>query len=153
MEEIFLALFVAGVVGFVLYMQIQKITGIIDLKSSKLSGENLPISVENDTSKISEKYIAFCNYISDEIDRLKSISHNSNFIKADRTDEFLERLENIQKKLKYICMINVNLKDSAKWENQIYELLSSIESLLDDSAIFSEKLKDELRSNLKDKFK
>ncbi|MBR8465975.1 hypothetical protein KDE13_06375 [Campylobacter sp. faydin G-140] len=149
MNEIQLYLFIAIVAGFVLYMNIQKLTRNIDkTQAQNLSSNTHSLSVDEviDT----RKYQHFCDAIDIQIREIKQKGLYDGKLKNDELkDSFLESLSNLSKKLTFIQTMNLNTKNPQKWENEITELLERLTVIIDENLKDSEAINDEVRDNLK----
>ncbi|MBR8464070.1 hypothetical protein KDD93_05720 [Campylobacter sp. faydin G-24] len=149
MNEIQLYLFIAIVAGFVLYMNIQKLTRNIDkTQAQNLSSNTHSLSV--DEAIDTRKYQHFCDAIDIQIREIKQKGLYDGKLKNDELkDSFLESLSNLSKKLTFIQTMNLNTKNPQKWENEITELLERLTVIIDENLKDSEAINDEVRDNLK----
>lgn len=134
-------------VGAILYMQIQKVTKNIDDKG---------ILANNSDEKIKEisvkRYKEFCDLINSELRELKNMALYDDMLKSDDLkDKFLESLSLMSKKLTFIETMNT-ARTSEKWESELFEILSTLDSLVEQNFKDGERISDEIRGRLQDKF-
>ncbi|MSN97089.1 hypothetical protein F1B92_07945 [Campylobacter sp. FMV-PI01] len=131
---------VALVIGIIIYIQIQKITQNIDDKESQVS---------------IDKYIKFCDIISDTIEeiykdiKLENIELKDNLSK----DEVLEKLSILQKELVFLQNMSNGNKSSKSWEERLFAFLSKFDKIIDDYIKNGQEKNDEIRIKLQNSYK
>ncbi|AJC88126.1 hypothetical protein CINS5915_01520 [Campylobacter insulaenigrae] len=99
-------------------------------------------------------YPEFCDLINEKIRLLKTQLLNSEIELKNNTDKeyFLENLSNMSRKLNHIQTMNLSNKSDTIWQNELFLFLKELENLLIDFIQDGEKLSDELRMYLMNKF-
>ncbi|MCR6594832.1 hypothetical protein [Campylobacter insulaenigrae] len=99
-------------------------------------------------------YPEFCDLINEKIRLLKTQLLNSEIGLKNNTDKeyFLENLSNMSRKLNHIQTMNLSNKSDTIWQNELFLFLKELENLLIDFIQDGEKLSDELRMYLMNKF-
>ncbi|WP_279176502.1 hypothetical protein [Campylobacter insulaenigrae] len=99
-------------------------------------------------------YPEFCDLINEKIRLLKTQLLNSEIELKNNTDKeyFLENLSNMSRKLNHIQTMNLSNKSDTIWQNELFLFLKELENLLIDFIQDGEKLSDELRIYLMNKF-
>ena len=125
---------VVAVVGFIVYMEIQKIVAKTD--AYELSPNN-------------DKYIKFCDAIDMQISNLK-LEELKN---ADEKDEFLNELANLSKELVFIQNMHSTNKNAKIWEEKLFVFLSKIDGVIEKYLQNSDEISDNLKEKLMSEFK
>lgn len=150
MDAYLLAFISAVVVIALLVTQIKKITDRLD-KEAYENGENVSQNSSEAIALISaNKYMVFCEAIRGEINWLKGLDDSE--LKQGAKDEFKNGLDEIDKKLKFIEMMNSKKGDKQRWEGALFELLASLEEVVSKACERGEEINDAIRERLKDKF-
>ncbi|TKX29333.1 hypothetical protein CQA38_04420 [Campylobacter sp. MIT 12-5580] len=133
---------IAAVAFLVLYFAIKKLTLQIDEKALL---EPIKTSL----------YPEFCDFIDEKIGELKSqIEADLSLLKDENLRaEFLEKLGDLSRKLTFIQTMNLSKKNDEVWQNELFEFLKTLESVIETYLKDGEAKADELRITLMDKFK
>ncbi|WP_096027217.1 hypothetical protein [Campylobacter lanienae] len=122
------------IVGVILYKQINKVT------------QNITINDENPNLA----YSKFCSAIDDQIDILRQKVLENQILNQDNKDEILENLSDFSKELVFIE--SLNSKESDKWQEKLFELLSRIDEFVEQNFINGKNIASDIKDNLKIEF-
>ncbi|WP_096015938.1 hypothetical protein [Campylobacter lanienae] len=122
------------IVGVILYKQINKVT------------QNITINDENPNLA----YSKFCSAIDDQIDILRQKALENQIVNQDNKDEILENLSDFSKELVFIE--SLNSKESAKWQEKLFGLLSRIDEFVEQNFINGKDIASDIKDNLKIEF-
>ncbi|WP_096029527.1 hypothetical protein [Campylobacter lanienae] len=122
------------IVGVILYKQINKVT------------QNITINDENPNLA----YSKFCSAIDDQIDILRQKALENQILNQDNKDEILENLSDFSKELVFIE--SLNSKESDKWQEKLFELLSRIDEFVEQNFINGKNIASDIKDNLKIEF-
>lgn len=115
------------------------------------------------------KYLAFCDEICGEIERVKDLAKSQDFFKERLSDkmgeispkddenlaqkaEFLDKMDNFIKEISFIKSSNANRHNAEIWEQKLFEFLDKFEKFIILSAKNGENLADEIRKKLMKSF-
>ncbi|HEC1746549.1 TPA: hypothetical protein R1699_000906 [Campylobacter lari] len=134
-------LLISAVAFLILFFAIKKYT-------LKLDEQALLEPIKNDI------YPEFCDLINEEIRNIKNNLLQNTFTlqNENHKDEFLENLSDMSRKLNHIQTMNLSKKNSALWEETLFEILKEFEKLNEQYLNDSEKINDSIRTSLQEKF-
>ncbi|EEC4842234.1 hypothetical protein G5F52_000567 [Campylobacter lari] len=134
-------LLISAIAFLILFFAIKKYT-------LKLDEQALLEPIKNDI------YPEFCDLINEEIRNIKNNLLQDTFTlqNENHKDEFLENLSNMSRKLNHIQTMNLSKKNSALWEETLFEFLKEFEKLNEQYLNDSEKINDSIRTSLQEKF-
>ncbi|EGK7514169.1 hypothetical protein [Campylobacter sp. IFREMER_LSEM_CL2151] len=134
-------LLISAIAFLILFFAIKKYT-------LKLDEQALLEPIKNDI------YPEFCDLINEEIRNIKNNLLQNTFTlqNENHKDEFLENLSNMSRKLNHIQTMNLSKKNSALWEETLFEFLKEFEKLNEQYLNDSEKINDSIRTSLQEKF-
>ncbi|EAK0446040.1 hypothetical protein YZ39_03530 [Campylobacter lari] len=134
-------LLISAIAFLVLFFAIKKYT-------LKLDEQALLEPIKNDI------YSEFCDLINEEIRNIKNNLLQNTFTlqNENHKDEFLENLSDMSRKLNHIQTMNLSKKNSALWEETLFEFLKEFEKLNEQYLNDSEKINDSIRTSLQEKF-
>ncbi|EGG0462569.1 hypothetical protein IDR50_001071 [Campylobacter lari] len=134
-------LLISAIAFLILFFAIKKYT-------LKLDEQALLEPIKNDI------YPEFCDLINEEIRNIKNNLLQDTFTlqNENHKDEFLENLSDMNRKLNHIQTMNLSKKNSALWEETLFEFLKEFEKLNEQYLNDSEKINDSIRTSLQEKF-
>ncbi|MCV3392204.1 hypothetical protein L8V88_04100 [Campylobacter sp. IFREMER_LSEM_CL2101] len=134
-------LLISAIAFLILFFAIKKYT-------LKLDEQALLEPIKNDI------YPEFCDLINEEIRNIKNNLLQDTFTlqNENHKDEFLENLSDMNRKLNHIQTMNLSKKNSALWEETLFEFLKELEKLNEQYLNDSEKINDSIRTSLQEKF-
>ncbi|EAJ5681983.1 hypothetical protein BXA13_06660 [Campylobacter lari] len=134
-------LLISAIAFLILFFAIKKYT-------LKLDEQALLEPIKNDI------YPEFCDLINEEIRNIKNNLLQDTFTlqNENHKDEFLENLSDMSRKLNHIQTMNLSKKNSALWEETLFEFLKEFEKLNEQYLNDSEKINDSIRTSLQEKF-
>ncbi|EAK9857714.1 hypothetical protein XK07_06225 [Campylobacter lari] len=134
-------LLISAIAFLILFFAIKKYT-------LKLDEQALLEPIKNDI------YPEFCDLINEEIRNIKNNLLQNTFTlqNENHKDEFLENLSDMSRKLNHIQTMNLSKKNSALWEETLFEFLKEFEKLNEQYLNDSEKINDSIRTSLQEKF-
>ncbi|EAK0822901.1 hypothetical protein A0Z38_02395 [Campylobacter lari] len=134
-------LLISAIAFLILFFAIKKYT-------LKLDKQALLEPIKNDI------YPEFCDLINEEIRNIKNNLLQDTFTlqNENHKDEFLENLSDMSRKLNHIQTMNLSKKNSALWEETLFEFLKEFEKLNEQYLNDSEKINDSVRTSLQEKF-
>ncbi|EGK8084246.1 hypothetical protein IO401_000475 [Campylobacter lari] len=134
-------LLISVIAFLILFFAIKKYT-------LKLDEQALLEPIKNDI------YPEFCDLINEEIRNIKNNLLQDTFTlqNENHKDEFLENLSDMSRKLNHIQTMNLSKKNSALWEETLFEFLKEFEKLNEQYLNDSEKINDSIRTSLQEKF-
>lgn len=134
-------LLISAIAFLILFFAIKKYT-------LKLDEQALLEPIKNDI------YPEFCDLINEEIRNIKNNLLQDTFTLQNENykDEFLENLSDMSRKLNHIQTMNLSKKNSALWEETLFEFLKEFEKLNEQYLNDSEKINDSIRTSLQEKF-
>ncbi|MCV3548491.1 hypothetical protein L8X97_03405 [Campylobacter sp. CNRCH_2013_0671h] len=132
---------VSAITFLILFFAIKKYT-------LKLDEQALLEPIKNDI------YPEFCDLINEEIRNIKNNLLQNTFTLQDENykDEFLENLSNMSRKLNHIQTMNLSKRNNALWEETLFGFLKELEELNKQYLNDNEKINDEIRNSLQEKF-
>ncbi|MBP5778539.1 MAG: hypothetical protein J6W17_01055 [Campylobacter sp.] len=125
---------VVAFVGFIVYMEVQKMAA---------KAEIYELTPTND------KYIKFCDIIDFEISALKFYDLKN----AEQKDEFLSELANLSKELVFIQNMHSTNKNAKIWEEKLFNFLSKVDEVIENYLQNSEEVSNGLKEKLMREFK
>ncbi|MCV3453662.1 hypothetical protein L8W55_02520 [Campylobacter sp. FU_520] len=134
-------LLISAIAFLILFFAIKKYT-------LKLDEQALLEPIKNDI------YPEFCDLINEEIRNIKNNLLQNTFTlqNENHKDEFLENLSDMSRKLNHIQTMNLSKKNSALWEETLFEFLKEFEKLNEQYLNNGEKINDSMRTSLQEKF-
>ncbi|HEG2606472.1 hypothetical protein [Campylobacter sp. W0066.1] len=134
-------LLISAIAFLILFFAIKKYT-------LKLDEQALLEPIKNDI------YPEFCDLINEEIRNIKNNLLQNTFTlqNENHKDEFLENLSDMSRKLNHIQTMNLSKKNSALWEETLFEFLKEFENLNEQYLNNGEKINDSMRTSLQEKF-
>ncbi|EGK8022475.1 TPA: hypothetical protein R1740_001047 [Campylobacter lari] len=134
-------LLISAIAFLILFFAIKKYTLKLDEQASLEP-------IKNDI------YPEFCDLINEEIRNIKNNLLQDTFTlqNENHKDEFLENLSDMSRKLNHIQTMNLSKKNSALWEETLFEFLKEFEKLNEQYLNDSEKINDSIRTSLQEKF-
>ncbi|WP_086238396.1 hypothetical protein [Campylobacter devanensis] len=122
------------IVGVILYKQINKVTQ----------------NITNDDENPNLVYSKFCDAIDNQIDILRQNTQEDMILEPNKKDEILEALSDFSKELVFIE--SLNSKDSDKWQEKLFGLLSRIDEFVEKNFINGKDIASDIKDNLKIEF-
>ncbi|WP_086241351.1 hypothetical protein [Campylobacter devanensis] len=122
------------IVGVILYKQINKVTQ----------------NITNDDENPNLVYSKFCDAIDNQIDILRQNTQEDIILEPNKKDEILEALSDFSKELVFIE--SLNSKDSDKWQEKLFGLLSRIDEFVEKNFINGKDIASDIKDNLKIEF-
>ncbi|AJC92983.1 putative membrane protein [Campylobacter subantarcticus LMG 24377] len=134
-------LLISAIAFLILFFTIKKYT-------LKLDEQVLLEPIKNDI------YPEFCDLINEEIRNIKNSLLQNTFMlqNENQKDEFLENLSDMSRKLNHIQTMNLSKKNSALWEEVLFDFLKEFEKLNKQYLNDGEKINDSIRTSLQEKF-
>ncbi|AJC91209.1 hypothetical protein [Campylobacter subantarcticus] len=134
-------LLISAIAFLILFFAIKKYT-------LKLDEQVLLEPIKNDI------YPEFCDLINEEIRNIKNSLLQNTFMlqNENQKDEFLENLSDMSRKLNHIQTMNLSKKNSALWEEVLFDFLKEFEKLNKQYLNDGEKINDSIRTSLQEKF-
>ncbi|HEG2580972.1 TPA: hypothetical protein SCV07_000268 [Campylobacter lari] len=134
-------LLISAIAFLILFFAIKKYT-------LKLDEQALLEPIKNDI------YPEFCDLINEEIRNIKNNLLQNTFTlqNENHKDEFLENLSDMSRKLNHIQTMNLSKKNSALWEETLFDFLKELEKLNEQYLKNSDEINDSIRTSLQEKF-